>query len=123
MKGSVTEDAQKTGVSESNEAVSEGFGGHFLRLPCFQTQYSHALEIPGQTNQRPLTRDLAQPPQRELAKPHHRLDDAKHRLHRLFAQRIDRPATLRFESMRHGLHRSGLRWQSPGSLNRSCQCG
>jgi hypothetical protein len=49
------------------------------------TQYGHALQIPRDAHQRPLTADLLQTAQRELAKAHHRFDDAEDRLDRLLA--------------------------------------
>jgi len=35
--------------------ISDAFSQHFLSLSNAWTQYGHALEIPGQANQMPLT--------------------------------------------------------------------
>ena len=91
-----------------NQADFDDFCRFFSRLPHlfdFQAQYGHALDIPGQTNQIPLPRDLLQTAQGELAKPHHRLDDPEDWLNRLFAQGISSAPCHRSQAMRHGLNR------------------
>ena len=45
--------------------------------------------------------NVVQAPQQELAEPHHRLDDAEHRLHGLLPERIGCTARLRLEGVAH----------------------
>ena len=52
-----------------------------LRCSCFifllWSLYSHALQIPRKTNQRPFVLEVIQATQQKLAEAHHRLDDTE----------------------------------------------
>ena len=51
----------------------------------------HPPHVPGQGDQVPLAFGLGEAAQGELAKAHHRFDDAEHRLRRLLAQGVELP--------------------------------
>ena len=68
------------------------------------SQYRHSFEVPGHRNERPLTAHRSQPAQQELAIAHHRLDDAKHRLHSLLAQAVELAPLNRLEPVLHALY-------------------
>ena len=63
------------------------------------------LEVVRNTDQIPFSRDPLKAPEKELPKPHGRLDDAKDRLHRAFPLGIDRFSGKCFQPMLHRLYR------------------
>src|ERR1035437_2049760 len=69
--------------------------------------YRHPFDVPCQRNQRPIPSHRLQTPQEELPEGHHRLDNAEHWLHRLFAQSIERTSLDCFESVLHPVHIAG----------------
>ena len=81
----------------------------------------HPPHVPGQGDQVPLAFGLGEAAQGELAKAHHRFDDAEHRLRRLLAQGVScRPAGV---ASRCAIASSGVGPCGAGgaAANRSCQ--
>jgi hypothetical protein len=52
-------------------------------------QGEHPLHVPRHGDEGPLTSDIFEPTQQELAEAHHRFDDPEHRLRDLVAQGIE----------------------------------
>ena len=48
----------------------------------------HPLHVPGHCNEAPLTADVVEPAQQELAESHHGFNDSEHRFRGLFAQGV-----------------------------------
>ena len=63
--------------------------GSVLRLGL-SSQHRHPADIPRHRHPRPFPAHRGEPAQQKLSEPHHRFDDAKHRLHSLFAQPLQR---------------------------------
>src|SRR5450759_190377 len=63
----------------------------------------HPLHVPGHCNEAPLTADVVEPAQQELAESHHGFDDSEHRFRGLFAQGVLLFAVWRPQTIRHGL--------------------
>ena len=61
-------------------------------------------------------KNIVQTAGEELAKPHHGVDDAEHRLDGLFAQGVGRPTFRSLEPMGHALHRGRIGWRVLGVL-------
>lgn len=57
-------------------------------------QSDHSPNVPPHRYQTPLAAGIFQSSQQELREPHHRFDDAEHRLGGLFAQCIEGPDTF-----------------------------
>src|SRR5450759_4882668 len=74
------------------------------RLSC---HYRHPFDVPCHRDQRPLPSNRCKTTQEKLPEAHHRLDDAEHWLHRLFAQSIERAPSDRFELMLHPVYIAG----------------
>ena len=94
------------------------------RLPAHLSRHArHSFYIPCHGDQLPLSSYRGQPTQQELPEAHYGLDDAEHRLHRLFSQAVELAPLARFEPMLHPVHRAGRLNQCAGSVNGSFQCG
>src|SRR6267142_1009449 len=68
-------------------------------------QGEHPLHVPRHGNEGPLTLDIFEPTQQELAEAHHRFDDPEHRLRDLLAQGIELLAFGRLQTVAHGFER------------------
>src|SRR5712671_6625798 len=80
-------------------------------------QGEHPLHVPRHGDEGPLTLDIFEPTQQELAEAHHRFDDPEHRLRDLLAQGIELLAFGRLQTVAHGFERrrvlrSTVLWQS-----------
>src|ERR1700687_4580422 len=75
---------------------------------AFELELAQPPQVVGQRHQVPLRADLCQPPQQELTKAHHPLDDADARLHRALAPRIARTPLLRAQHPGHPYHGIGI---------------
>ena len=58
-------------------------------------QDKHALQVPGQGHKVPLTADVIEPTQQELAESQHGLDDTEDRFRGVFALGVELPALQR----------------------------
>src|SRR3954449_5147630 len=68
-------------------------------------QGKHPLQVPGHGHEVPLTADMIEPAQQELAESQHGLDDTEDRFRNVFALGVELLALQRLQSVRHGLDR------------------
>ena len=62
---------------------------------CGRDQGKHPLQVPGHGHEVPLTADMIEPAQQELAESQHGLDDAEDRFRNVFALGVELPALQR----------------------------
>src|SRR5215217_8354801 len=67
-----------------------------------------SLHVVGHGHEVPLATDVVEATQQELAEPECRFDDAEHRLGRVLAQGVQRPALGCLQPMRHRLNRGWM---------------
>jgi hypothetical protein len=76
-------------------------------------QGEHPLHVPRRGDEGPLTLDIFEPTQQELAEAHRRFDDPEHRLRDLLAQGIELLAFGRLQAVAHGFERRRLLRRRP----------
>src|SRR6202049_5400906 len=79
--------------------------GRTTALRSAVAERKHSLEVPGHGDKAPLAANLVETAQQELAKAHHRFDDAEHRFGGLFAQAVKLLALRSAQAPRHPLGR------------------
>src|SRR5882757_10240183 len=71
----------------------------------------HSLHVPRHGDEAPLTLDIVQPTQQELAEAHHRFDDPEHWFRGLLAQGVELLAFRRLQTVAHGFERRRVLWR------------
>src|SRR6266545_622245 len=97
-------------VPEGRPPLPRAFDRPEVRLGRLATasggrQGIHSLHVPRHGDEAPLTLDIVEAAQKELAKAHHRLDDPEHRLRNLLAQGIELLAFRCLQTVAHGFER------------------